>query len=68
MISNVFKILRDVIQGPTSALENVGTLTMLINCAEEIEKQMSTGSPIYAILDICKDVCYTTKSFNEKIF
>ena len=67
MISNLLKILKDMIQGPTSALENVGTITMMINCCEEIERQMSSGSPIYAVLDIVKDVCYASKSFREKV-
>ena len=67
MISNIIKMLRDMIQGPTDALENVGTINALINCAEEMEKQMSTGSPIYAVLDIVEKVCYATKGFREKV-
>ena len=67
MISNLLKILRDVIQGPTSALENVGTIKMMINCAEKLEEEIGLGSPIYAALDIVKDVCYASKSFREKV-
>ena len=67
MISNLLKISKDMIQGPTSALENVGTITMMINCAEKLEEEISSGSPIYAVINIVKDICFASKDFREKV-
>ena len=68
MISNLLKTIKALLQGPTDVLENVGTLTMMIECCEKMEKQISEGSLIYVVLNIAKDVCFVSKDFVEKVF
>ena len=67
MMSNLLKTLKAMVQGPTEALEHIGTLTMAIKCCETIETDLGMGAPFYLVIDIVKDLCGHVNDFKEVI-